>query len=397
MGSVMENVFVLISPHTDKGLIEKFLEEKGLNELEIWTEEDIPPFINPLESIVILLLSGGTELLVKRIVEKAFSSVYVNCVPINGSIAAAAELKGYYANNREIKVSSFSEETFNLLFNIDKIKNDINRSKMILIGKPHEWILTSENIAAPSPFSARIYPVNLRELKATMAKVKQENALKAAEYWDNDKDLGKIPREEFFNAGLIYISLKAILEKYDANMMGIRCGELLEYGIAGCMAIERYNQEGVITACEGDIEAAFSMKILSLLTNKTCWMTNISHLDFNENKLYLTHCTMPVDTFTLNNENLMKTDKNFDFYEEFLNIRQKQPVTIFRLGKDFNRSILEGMAQSEFLGKLSYGRSTVEVHTEESLTEWFDTIPGNHQILVYGKYGEQLKYFFDIL
>lgn len=393
----MENIFVLISPNTDRDLIQKFLEEKELGELEIWSEANIPPFINPLESIVILLLSGGTELMVKQIVQKAFSSVFINCVPINGSISAAAELKGYYRGNHEIKVSSFSEDTFNLLFNIEKIKTDINRSKLLLLGKPHEWILTSENISPPSPFSSRIFPAQVRELKATMAKIKQEKAVEAAEYWDDVEDLGKVPQEEFFTAGLIYISLKSILEKYEANMLGIRCGELQEYGSAGCMAIDRLTNEGIISSCEGDIEAAFSMKIINLLTHKKGWITNISHIDFVENKLFLTHCTMPVDMYSVNNGLKGSVEGDFDFYEEFLSNRQKLPVTIFRIGKDSRWSVLEGTTQYEFLGKQCQCRSTMEVQTEESLLEWFENICGNHQVIVYGKYADQLKYFFEIL
>jgi len=393
----MENVFALISPHIEEDKIKQYLIKKGLDEIEIWSEGSIPPFINPLESIVILLLSGGTEILVKHIVEKAFSTVYVNCVPINGSISATAELTGYYGNNSEIVIASFSEDTFNLLFNIDRIKNSINRSKLMLIGRPHDWVLTSENISAPSPFQSKLFPVNMRELRNEISKVKQESAIAEAEYWDDKEDIINVPREVYFSSALLYLSLKQLIDRTGANMLGVRCGDLQDYGASVCMALDRLNEENIITSCEGDIEAAFSLKIINLLTNKSCWMTNISHLDFMTGKIYLTHCTMPLDMYPLRKNDPDPVKNGFNFEDEFLNPKKKMPVTLFRLGKDQRYSVIEGKTSGNFMGKLCNCRDTLEMETEENVTEWFDNICGNHQILVYGNYADQIRYFFSIL
>ncbi|MCF7919829.1 MAG: hypothetical protein K9N06_07945 [Candidatus Cloacimonetes bacterium] len=393
----MENVFALVSPHIDEKSIKSYLEEKGLGSVEIWSQDNIPPFINPLEAIIILLLSGGTELLVKRIVEKAFSNVYVNCVPVNNSLSAAAELKGYYSNNNEISITSFSEETFNLLFNIENIKSSINKSKLLIIGRPQEWLLTSENISAPAPFQSKLIPLNWREWQSTLSRMKQEEAIRESEYWDNRTDLGKISREVFFNSGLLYVTFKFLLELHGANMLGIRCGELQKFGAAVCLALDRLNEEGIITSCEGDIEAAFSMKILNSLTHTPCWMTNISHIDFNTGKLFLTHCTMPVDMYSINRNKQLSPESDYDFMEEFMKEKKSLDVTIFRLGKNLNFSILEGSMPQGIIGKFYHCRTTMEIQTENSLHDWFDDICGNHQIITYGKYAEQLRYFFSIL
>jgi len=84
---MMENVFVLISPNAEREEVQKYLKDNDLSHLEIWTESGLPSFINPLEPIKILLLSGGTELQVKNIVRKAFSRIYIICVPINNALS----------------------------------------------------------------------------------------------------------------------------------------------------------------------------------------------------------------------------------------------------------------------------------------------------------------------
>jgi len=393
----MENVFVLISPHTDREEVEKYLADSGLSELKIWTEPFLPDFINPLEPIVILLLSGGTELLVKKIVEKAFSTIFVNCVPMNNSITAGAELNGYYFANAEIKISTYTEETFKLLFNIEKYKEKINKSVLLQIGRPHEWVLTSENVSPPSPFKTKILPVKRRELDRMVELTKSEEANLEAEYWLDKKDVENMPIAEFYNSAVYYLAFKKLLEKYGGNMLTVRCKEIQNTASSFCLALDRLNEEGIICSGQGDIEAAFSLKIIRLLTDSRCWITSISHIDFKDNLLYLTHCPIPLDMFDLNSKYVFDNVQDYDFMEEFLDIRQLQDVTLFRISKDQRYDILEGTVNSEIIGKRNFCRSSIQVQANSSLYEWFDNICGNQQIIVYGKHADQLQHFFDIL
>ncbi|MCF7912896.1 MAG: hypothetical protein K9M99_10235 [Candidatus Cloacimonetes bacterium] len=393
----MENVFVLISPHTKVEEIERYLADKELSHLEIWSEPSLPPFINPLESIIVLLLSGGTEILVKKIVEKAFSTIYIYTLPINNALSAGAELNGYYHANSGIKIATYEEDTFKLLFNIEKYREQVNSSRLLMFGKPHEWVLTSEYLSPPAPFNTRILPLTIKELQRAYEKVDAKDANQEAEYWYEKKDLAKLPSSEFYNSAVNYLSIKKMLNKYEANMFTLRCKDLQYQGASFCLTMDRFNEEGIVAACEGDLEAAFSLKILRLITGKYCWMTNISHIDFNDNLLYLTHCTVPLDLFNINTTYLFNNAPDYDFMEEFMDIRQPQDITVFRLGKDSRYDILEGSVNSEILGKNSFCRSSMQIQASTSLHTWFDNICGNHQIVVYGKYATQLKHFFKIL
>ncbi len=393
----MENIFVLISPHAEKDAVRSYLDKNELSHLEIYTESSLPPFINPLEPIIILLLSGGTELMVKKIVEKAFSTIYINCVPINNALSAGAELKGYYQNNSEIKITSYTEEAFKLLFNIEKYKEKLNKSRLLMIGKPHEWVLTSEYISPPPPFKTKISPVTVKELIRTYEQIDAAKATEEAEYWSEKKDMEILPPSEFYNSAVNYLAIKMLLKKYDANMLTLRCGDFQPLGSSICLTMDRLNEEGIISACEGDLEAVFSLKILNLITEKLCWMSNISHIDFVDNLLYLTHCTVPIDLFNINSSFLFHNAPDFDFMEEFLDVRQPQDVTIFRIGKDSRFDILEGTVNSDILGKYNFCRSSMQIQANSSLYDWFDKICGNHQIVVYGKYADQIRHFFKIL
>jgi len=393
----MENVFVLVSPNTSVPEIENYLKEKDLSHLKIWSEPSLPPFINPLESIIILLLSGGTEVLVKKIVQKAFSTIYINCIPINNALSAGAELIGYYHANSEIKIDTYTEEAFKLLFNIEKYKTAVNESKLLMIGKPHEWVLTSEFLSPPPPFKTRIFPITVKELLSSYQKVDSQQANIEAEYWYNKKDFDQLPPAEFYNSAVSYLAIDRLLKKFEANMLTIRCKDMQQHGSSFCLTMDRFNEEGIISACEGDLEAAFSLKILNLLTEKYCWMTNISHIDFKDNLLYLTHCTVPLDMFNINSNYLFNNAPEYDFIEEFMDVRQPQDITVFRIGKDSRFDVLEGTVNSEILGKNNFCRSSMQIHSNTSLQEWFDDICGNHQIVVYGKYADYIRHFFKLL
>jgi len=393
----MENVFVLISPNAEREEVQKYLKDNDLSHLEIWTESGLPSFINPLEPIKILLLSGGTELQVKNIVRKAFSRIYIICVPINNALSAGAELNGYYFSNTEINITTYTEETFKLLFNVDGYKKEINNSKLLLIGNPHEWVLTSEYISPPAPFKTKIMPITIKELLFTQEHIEAKEAHKTAEYWLDQQDTIKLPSEEFYSAAVNYLAIKKLLLKYDAKMLSIRCGELQKKCSAQCLTMNRLNKEGIIAACEGDIEAAFSLKVIQLLTSKNRWMTNVSHIDFGDNLLYLTQCNVPVDLFSINGKYLFNNAPDFDFIEEFLDVKQPQDVTVFRMGKDSRYNVLEGTVNSDILGKHNFCRSAIQIQANSSLYEWFSSICGNHQIVVYGKYANQLKHFFQII
>jgi len=393
----MENVFVLISPHTDVEKVEKYLKEKELSHLKIWSEPGLPPFINPLETIIVLLLSGGTEVLIKKIVQKAFSTIYIYCLPINNALSAGAEINGYYHANSEINISTYSEDAFKLLFNIEKYKTIMNESKLLMIGKPHEWILTSEFLSPPPPFRTKIFPVTVKELIHNYDMVDPKIANEEAEYWYNKDDLAKLPPAEFYNSAVSYLAINRLLKKFEANMLAVRCKDLQQRGSSFCLTMDRFNEEGIISACEGDLEAAFSLKILHLLTDNYCWMTNISHIDFNDNLLYLTHCTVPLDMFNINSNYLFNNAPEYDFIEEFMDVRQPQDITVFRIGKDSRFDVLEGTVNSEIIGKNSFCRSSMQIQANESLHDWFDDICGNHQVVVYGKYADQIRHFFRLL
>lgn len=164
-----------------------------------------------------------------------------------------------------------------------------------------------------------------------------------------------------------------------------------------CLALDRLNKEGIVASCEGDLEAAFSLKIINLLTDKIGWATNISHIDFKDNLLYLTHCSVPLDMFNVNTSYLFANTPEYDFIEEFLDVRQPQPVTIFRIGKDQRYDVLEGTVETEIIGKQDHCHSTIQVQANSSLFDWFNDICGNRQIIVYGKHADQIEHFFRIL
>ncbi|MFA6664598.1 MAG: hypothetical protein WCS21_09870, partial [Lachnospiraceae bacterium] len=87
----------------------------------------------------------------------------------------------------------------------------------------------------------------LDEIKATPMPNPEELVAKAP----NDNIKNALPIAE-----QIYLALKVIIKKYNLKGFTLRCFDLLTaVKNTGCLALAKFNSEGVIATCEGDVPA----------------------------------------------------------------------------------------------------------------------------------------------
>ncbi len=121
---------------------------------------------------------------------------------------------------------------------------------------------------------------------------------KAQEMLDRVKsEFGRIepPNDVMIKSAKLYLALKKIISEDDYNFVGIKCmPEVADNYVSCCLAVSLINDDGIVTSCECDVNAALTMQILKLLTGGPVLFADVNHVDMKEKVLRLVNCgSMP--------------------------------------------------------------------------------------------------------
>ncbi len=95
------------------------------------------------------------------------------------------------------------------------------------------------------------------------------------------------------NTVRIYHAIKELISKEELNAVAISCWPKYrrDFGVVVCSVIGRLLENGIIAACEGDIESTISMQLLSYLTkNEIPMLMDFSKFDENDQTILCWHC-----------------------------------------------------------------------------------------------------------
>ena len=90
-----------------------------------------------------------------------------------------------------------------------------------------------------------------------------------------------------------YYTIKNLMEKYDCNAFTVECFELCasriaeKYKITPCLVHTLLKDEGMASACEADLNAMLSMRLLMSVSNKSSFMGN--SIAITDDLVYLNH------------------------------------------------------------------------------------------------------------
>lgn len=103
------------------------------------------------------------------------------------------------------------------------------------------------------------------------------------------------PAETIDKSVRLLLALSRIAAEERFDFLGVKClGEVINYYVSCCLAVSILNDRGVPTACQADIPAAFTMKLLSDLSGGACAFADLVHVDCQSGLARLVNCgTMP--------------------------------------------------------------------------------------------------------
>ncbi|MBU1693376.1 MAG: hypothetical protein KKC51_05365, partial [Verrucomicrobia bacterium] len=240
--------------------------------------------------LVVLPLSGGTELLMKKwrdaLDPAGRRPVWVLAIPHHSSLAAAMEFLAslhnagipgriFYFDPQAGDDDPGIRELADAL-EVLRANRLLHEARLGLIGPPSDWLLTS--------------PPDADLVKTTwgpeLVFIPTEEGLRV---FDGE------PGGSETAPGRMYAALKTLIARHQLAALTIRCFDLIAARDAtACVALARLNDEGIPAGCEGDIPSALGLMWIHALWDEPAWMANPSRLDLRANRLTLAHCTVPL-------------------------------------------------------------------------------------------------------
>lgn len=351
--------------------------------------------VNQYDFVFSFIGGGGTEVRFLEVLDKLPEPIFLLATPNNNSLAASMEILSYLnQNNIEGEIIHGSEEKMAQriadLAKVFEVKKRINNFRIARVGKPSDWLISSDVDAIESKElnGIEIIDIEMEEFfKEIEKKEYQENKytklIKSKEFDFKEIELSLC----------IYGALKRLCDKYQLDGVTVRCFDLLEpIKSTGCVALAILNSEGIYASCEGDVPALISMAILGELTGKPIFQANPSVINPETKEMILAHCTLPVS--------MVSEFSLMTHYESGLGValRGKLPlgdVTLFKCSGLLDSYFVSSAKLTENLTKNDLCRSQIKIEIDDDAIEYFftETI-GNHHLICAGDYVEIVDEFF---
>lgn len=115
-----------------------------------------------------------------------------------------------------------------------------------------------------------------------------------AERWQkNATEVTDVSYEELWNSAAMYLGMKNVMKEYDANAITINClggfygGHIHAYP---CLGFHELNNEGLIGACECDINSTATMVAFNQMTNGRPGCISDPVIDIAKREIIYAHC-----------------------------------------------------------------------------------------------------------
>ncbi|MCQ2776480.1 MAG: hypothetical protein MJ217_02005 [Bacilli bacterium] len=364
----------------------EFIDE--LNNLLL--DEDILLEENSTEGSIdaVFVASGGAEQKFSKIIDNLSEPFILFSNSKNNSLAASFEIKTYssYKNHSTCFICGNVEEVAaamkhisNIIYTYQKIKD----TNLGVIGKPSDWLIAStvDKKEVYENYKINLVNIPMKELTDLIELHDIDNTISRYE------ELVKKYKDHIdtLNMALcIYTAIKKLVKKYELKGLTIRCFDLLKkYKNTACLALALLNEEGIVSACEGDVPSLITMYLINTLTNRPCFMANPSQIDLQKMELVLAHCSVP---FNMVNKYELMTHFESDQGIGIKGQMMEGNISICKISPDLkgkNDLIITGNIK-ENLSLPGFCRTQIRVQLDEGdMFGLFKENFGNHVIVTY--------------
>jgi len=170
------------------------------------------------------------------------------------------------------------------------LKKRLRRVRLGLVGYRIAGMteVTFDEHELKSLFGPRVVHLGIDELKTSANQTSDEQAQKI---WDSvKKSVGavKSKEQEGILSTKIYLALKDFVKVNNLAGFTVECYPNLMGQV--CLAHSLLSEEGIVTACEGDVNSALAMLMLYWLTGEPVHNTDLLAVYKEDNSAVLSHC-----------------------------------------------------------------------------------------------------------
>jgi len=348
---------------------------------------------------VVLVLTGGVEREVLKLVAQLPSPTLLLAHPGQNSLPAALEILArirhdggegriLFGSPEEIRAGLTEEMA------IARAWKALRFSRIGLIGEPSEWLIASDLDRAFAKGRLSIELISI-EIEALIEKIAAASAPKksVASFRKRAGEIEGPDTETLAGAIQIYEGLRALIDEHQLAACSVRCFDLLErLENTGCYALSRLNDERIPAGCEGDLQTLFSLYVAFLLFDQAAFMGNIAAIDETEQGITIAHCTCPLSIAA---EYSIRTHFESDIGVGIAADIPTGPCTLFRLGGERLDQLFvrEGeMVDRDFRDDLC--RTQVRIAVDGPVDELLRAPLGNHHVLLAGRHRKTIERFF---
>jgi L-fucose isomerase-like protein len=232
-----------------------------------------------------------------------------------------------------------------------RVKKFLKESKFLYIGEIPSFSAPDGPYDFPTiekRLGVRVRHIETNELYRHFDRFSEEEVKQELEDWRRQFDQVLEPDEhELMNATRVYLALRYLVEREDANGLTINCGRFTEERpVVPCLAFDRLIDEGVMCACEGDVTAMLSSLILHAVNGQPVLMGNFGYrpgaFEAREGEVTLEHDIIPLSMastgFTIRDYHGRKFG-----ITAYADIEANQPMTLLNLDSALDRiCVIEG-------------------------------------------------------
>ncbi len=204
----------------------------------------------------------------------------------------------------------------------------------------------------------------------------------------------EVAESELLSQTRVYLAMKALAAREDANGITINCGRVTEERpVVACLAFSRLIDEGIICACEGDITAMLSSLLLHGVTGQAITMGNFGatkgHFEAKEGEVTIEHDLLPLS--------MAKTKLTIrDYHTRKFGVTgyadvKEEPMTLLNMDPGLDKiSVIEGKVKYSVDG--GHCRVIIHMSVDGETSRVAETVVGSqHMSMTFGHWASALE------
>ena len=347
---------------------------------------------------LIFVRTGGTEGIFRRLLPTLpigkGEKFYLLSSGKSNSLAASMEILSYLQQNDlqgEILHGDpgYISRRINMLAQVESARRKLRACRLGVVGEPSDWLISShaDKDKVREFLGIELIDIPMQELLDAIAATPLD-PISASSMQISTPD-ANVPKELAIRQALpgahqIYLALKTVVERHQLQGFTLRCFDLLTaVRNTGCMALARFNSEGIVAGCEGDVPAMLSMMIAQVLTGMSGFQANPARINPETGELLFAHCTIP---FNMVEHYELDTHFESGIGVGIRGYMKEGPVTIFKVSGDLSRCFIEEgeLVRNQAQSDLCRTQQIIRL-SDPSKAHYFLTKPiGNHHIIIRG-------------